>query len=554
MGDSGAGAIEAGWEELERGSWDGAQRRFDEALAEAGDDPRALEGRAWAAWWQSDAATLFPTRERAFNAYRERGDLASAARTAIWLGCDHHDFRGEHAIASGWYQRARRLLENVPPAAEHAWLAFHEGAYALELEEDTATARLRAGEAAAIGRSLALPDLVVLGLALEGLALVTEGAVRQGMRCLDEASLAATSGELRERIAATWTLCYMIYACERVRDFDRTAQWCKKMEQVASRYGCDLAGGVCRAHYGGVLVLHGEWDRAERELQEAGATLARVRPPVVAESQVRLGELRRRQGRHQEATELFSRALPHPLATLGLASIALDADDPAGAAELLQDLVDATPPGSVTQLADALGLLATARAELGQLDEACAAASSLEAIASAIGNRPLTAMAAVANGAVASAYGDHGRARRCYEAAAETFERGGLPYEAACSRGRLASALARLGRADAAAAQAAAAARRLRSLGAPSAAARIEQGTLLPARSSPAGGTVPGLTAREIQILTALAEGLTDREIAQRLSISAHTVHRHVSNILTKLGVPSRAAAAAHGARHGIGA
>jgi DNA-binding NarL/FixJ family response regulator len=49
-----------------------------------------------------------------------------------------------------------------------------------------------------------------------------------------------------------------------------------------------------------------------------------------------------------------------------------------------------------------------------------------------------------------------------------------------------------------------------------------------------------------------VAEGLTDKEIAVRLGISEHTVHRHVSNILTRVGGSSRAAAVAQAAREGI--
>jgi DNA-binding NarL/FixJ family response regulator len=48
-----------------------------------------------------------------------------------------------------------------------------------------------------------------------------------------------------------------------------------------------------------------------------------------------------------------------------------------------------------------------------------------------------------------------------------------------------------------------------------------------------------------------LAEGLTNRQVAERLVVSEHTVHRHVTNILRKLGLPSRAAAAAFAVRSG---
>jgi len=53
-------------------------------------------------------------------------------------------------------------------------------------------------------------------------------------------------------------------------------------------------------------------------------------------------------------------------------------------------------------------------------------------------------------------------------------------------------------------------------------------------------------------VLRLLAEGLTNRQLAERLVISEHTVHRHVTNILRKLELPSRTAAAAHAARSGL--
>jgi pimeloyl-ACP methyl ester carboxylesterase/DNA-binding CsgD family transcriptional regulator len=63
----------------------------------------------------------------------------------------------------------------------------------------------------------------------------------------------------------------------------------------------------------------------------------------------------------------------------------------------------------------------------------------------------------------------------------------------------------------------------------------------------------PGpLSEREREVLRLVAEGLSDAEIARRLIVSPHTVHRHVANIRAKLGQPSRAAAAAHAARTGL--
>lgn len=542
--------MDAGWDALERGDWAVALDVFRAAVAQS-DEPRTLEGLAWASWWSNDGAGVIVSRERAFKLYRQRDDPVAAARVAIWLGCDHHDFRGEHAVANGWYQRARRLLAKVPICVEAGWLAFQEGAYALELEDDTATARARAAEVAGIAAALDHPDLEFLSLALDGLALVTEGAVSEGMRRLDEVGVAATTGELQDRIATAWSLCYLIYACERVRDFDRASQWCARMQEIATRFVFDLGMGVCRAHYGGVLVLHGRWDLAELELAAAGETLARSRPLAAVESAVRVGELRRRQGREAEAEKLFAESVPHPLAVVGLASIAFDHGEQLQAVEMLEDLLAATPAASVTQRADSLELLARARSSLGDADGSRAAAADLRSVAESVGTRPLQAMAAVADAAVASACGDHNLARRHLEDAVELYDRSGLPYEAECARTELARTLASLRRPKAADGHARRAAERLRALGALYAAQRAERA----ARSTGATSDAPivGLSRRETEVIALLAQGLSDRELAERLHISAHTAHRHVSNILTKLGLPSRAAAAALAARHGLG-
>ena len=63
-----------------------------------------------------------------------------------------------------------------------------------------------------------------------------------------------------------------------------------------------------------------------------------------------------------------------------------------------------------------------------------------------------------------------------------------------------------------------------------------------------------GLTVREQEVLALLSEGLPDREISRRLFISERTVHHHVSAVLSKIGVPSRTAAAREAARTGIAA
>jgi pimeloyl-ACP methyl ester carboxylesterase/DNA-binding CsgD family transcriptional regulator len=71
--------------------------------------------------------------------------------------------------------------------------------------------------------------------------------------------------------------------------------------------------------------------------------------------------------------------------------------------------------------------------------------------------------------------------------------------------------------------------------------------------ADPADGAEPGdLTRRETEVLALIAAGLSDREIAERLVLSPHTVHRHVANVRTKLNLPTRAAAVAAATKRGL--
>jgi ATP/maltotriose-dependent transcriptional regulator MalT len=78
-------------------------------------------------------------------------------------------------------------------------------------------------------------------------------------------------------------------------------------------------------------------------------------------------------------------------------------------------------------------------------------------------------------------------------------------------------------------------------------AAELEKNLPRGARHAPAG-----LTGRELEILRLVAQGMSNQEIAASLVLSEHTVHRHVANVLGKLGVSSRAAAVAQAARHDL--
>jgi DNA-binding NarL/FixJ family response regulator len=179
--------------------------------------------------------------------------------------------------------------------------------------------------------------------------------------------------------------------------------------------------------------------------------------------------------------------------------------------------------------------------------EAETALAELRDVARLVGTGPLVAHADLAAGLLAAAAGDHERARRLLEDAADGFERAGAPFEYAQARIELATALLALGRPEDSEHEAAAAGERLVEIGA---AGEAERARAILAAAGPPGSSP--VTPREREVLRLLAEGLTNRQIAGRLVVSEHTVHRHVANILRKLELPSRTAAAAWALRAGI--
>jgi LuxR family maltose regulon positive regulatory protein len=225
--------VSDGWTELEQARWPAARAAFEADLA-GGETPEAYEGLSWAAWWQDDGDAVFAARERAFGLYRERGDATGAARMALWLGADELDFRGSWAVASGWLQRAERLLEGLEPGPEHGWLAFHRG-YVAHAIGDTETARVLAVRAAELGGRCGVPDLEMLGLALEGATLVACARVEEGMRRLDEATATALEGRAANPMSGAWTFCFLVSACTSVLDYGRAAQWCDRIAEFAER-------------------------------------------------------------------------------------------------------------------------------------------------------------------------------------------------------------------------------------------------------------------------------------------------------------------------------
>ena len=542
-----AGLLQEGRSALDRGSWDAARQAFESALQGA-ERPDALEGLGWALFWLDRVDESLAARERAFVLYREAGALRDAARVAYELALDNIELRGE-APATGWLERGRSLLEGLEPGPEHAWLALWEGHFALVVRRDPAVARERGRAALELARAHGLSDLAMLASALEGLVLVAEGQVEDGMRRLDEATAAALSGEISALSAVGATCCMLVHACERVRDYARAAQWGARVERFSLEWGIGPALAVCRTQHAAMLIGRGEWEKAESELRAANERLERSRPLLAVEGLEQLGELRRRQGRWDEAEALFARAEGRSLPLLGRALIAFDRGDAAGAADLLERFLRRTPPDNWTGRAGALSALVRVRLALDQDAEAARALEVLARTAERVGTPIINAVARQAEGLYLAARGEWAEAQRCLEDAVDSFLASQAPFEAAQTRLDLVRCLRNNGRQGVADDEARAALEAFRRLGADREAARAKAAA---APAPPSSAAPSALTGRELEVLRLVARGLGDKEIAAQLNLSGHTVHRHISNIRTKLGLPSRAAAVAWAARNGV--
>jgi DNA-binding CsgD family transcriptional regulator len=531
---SGTDPLAAGRAALGRADWAGAQAHFEDAVA-ADAGPEALEGLSYAEWWLGDEDATLAARERAYRAYRQAGDAVGAARMAMWLGSDNLDFRGDDAVASAWLRTGRALLDGHEPCAELGYITLLEADVALLAASDPATAERGARAALELARQIHDPGVEVVAHALLGWALIASGDAEDGLRRLDAAGALAVGAEFAEVSAPAWALCHTVSASVEVGDFARAEQWSRALHTWCADWQARQFFGICRTAYGCVLATNGDWASAEDELSSAVDDLSTTRPALALPTAVRLGELRARQGNLSAARALFEGALPLPQAVVALGELELAAGDPTAAAEAADRVLRRLGgDGSVLMRLPALELLVRARAAAGEPEAAAAAAAEVIAVTTRLATPYMRGRGELVRVEALLAAGDNDGARQAAEDAVDLFGESSAPYEAARSRVLLSHALKALGRPERAAAEAGAAREAFERLG---------------ARREARGPAADELTLREVEILRLVARGLSDAQVAERLFLSPHTVHRHVANIRTKLRTRSRAAAVAEATR-----
>ena len=536
-GASGEDVVRAGRDALAAADWARARSCFEQAR-ELGESPEVLDGLSQALHFQGEYDRAIALKERAFALYRRRGSRVEAAEQARWLAFLHGAVRGNMAAANGWMARAGSLLEGVDACAAHGWLTLDRAPWTRDALERERLARA----ALAVARRFGDTDLEFGALALLGDAYVHSGRVAEGMTFLDEAMAAVTGGEVAGIATVGEIYCRLLSACERASDVRRAEQWMS----VAAEY---VAWGAfvpptCRLHYGGILIATGRWAEAEDELLAAIRTFDAGYRAMRRSPLLRLAELRVLQGRFEEAERLVEGNESHPGARGVRAAAALARGDLALAEELARVGLDGDDPSdpSSVHLLDLLVDVQLARGDIG------AARETLLRFAALAGDERASAFAEFAAGRVLAAEGDE-QASSCLQTALTRFLALDLPLAAARAQLELARALAARAP-DAAVAEAGLALATFERLGAvrhADAAGQLLRRLGAGGRAWPRRHGV--LTKREREVLALLAAGCSNAEIGERLYISRRTAEHHVASILSKLGLRSRAEAAAYAVR-----
>jgi DNA-binding NarL/FixJ family response regulator len=516
--------------------WAAAADALETADAQTPLDPADLELLATALFMLNRIEDHLATLERAHHSYADAGQPLRAASCAFWIGMRLF-MTGDVGLGGGWLARAGRLVEqDGSDCVERGYLQMPE-MFRLRAAGDLDGALAAAEAAAGVGRAFGDADLVALATHTHGLFLIEQGSLSEGLKLLDEALLTIASGGVSP-IPVGIVYCGAIDGCRTAFEPRRAQEWTDALHTWCETQPDMLAfTGDCHVHRGELMELHGDWGGALAEFDRAAGRARRAgNVRVAAQAAYGRGEILRQRGDLAAAERAFREAArdgcePQP----GLALLRLAQGETAAAVATIRRVLDETeaPARRGAMLPAAVEIFLGAR----ETEAARGACDELEAIAASRGSQLLDAHAAHARGAVELAAVDPRAALPHLRRALAAWQDLAAPHRGAQTRLLIAEACRALGDDDAAGIEDDAARTSLTALGA----------------AAPGGsGDNHGLTERELQVLRLVAAGHTNRSIADALVLSERTIDRHVSNILAKLRVSSRAAATAYAYEHGL--
>ena len=524
---------------FDRRDWATAYDRLSSTADLGGGDLVTL---ATAAYLVGDNDACVRALQRAYRQEVDEGNVLGAVRVAFWLALVFN-IRGEVAIGLGWAARAERLLADQGDVVERGYLLIHD--FFRHLNQGDATGALRiSAEMTEVGRRFGNADLLAQGLVCQGRTLMYAGRVPEGLALLDEAMVGVAAGELSPIFAGN-VYCAMIEACQEVQDFARAAAWTAALTRWCDTQP-DLVPftGQCAVHRGQILRLHGAYGEALQEYGDACRRYASSGAQAAAGLALsERGDVLRIRGELAAAEKAYDEAAgfgyePQP----GRALLLLARGRTPAAVGTVRRLLAETI-GAVYRSRLLAGAVEVLLAD-GAVDEAESVADELASIAAGFGCAGLRAWAAYCLALVALERGDPDRALPQARVALRLWTELQAPYEVARTKVLIGRSFRLLEDEDSAVAELSAAGKTFAELGAVPARQEVEK--LLHV------STAGGLTARELEVLRLVADGRSNAEIAERLVLSDKTVARHLTNIFTKLDVPSRTAAAAYARDHDL--
>ena len=524
-----------------RRAWADAYQALLFADQAAALQPEDLDRLATAAFLIGRDDEFQRLQERLHRLHADADDVARAARCAYWLAL-FSLLRGEVGPANAWIARGQRLVEDRD-CVERGYVLIAVAEQQLrDVQADAA--HVSATQAAAVGDRFDDADLIAVARHAQGRALIDQGDVVAGLKRLDETMLAVVADELSPTMTAMM-YCSVIDSCRQVYALGRAREWTFAFSRVCEQQP-DMSAftGTCLVHRSEILQLQGAWPDA---LSEACLACERARradrkPPGAAFYQQ--AEIHRLRGEFAKAEDAYHSASERgcePQPGLALLRLAQGRTDAACAA--IRRLMSAT--SDRLRRARLLPAYLEIMLAIGDVEDARGARDELRALARAFDTEGLRAVAVQADGAIALAEGHAQAALDPLRCAFEQWQRLEAPYEAARVRVLIGDVCRALGDEEAARLEHKSARSEFERLGAQPDVARLDA-------PKPPGAPATGnpLTTREIQVLRLISSGRTNRQIADELCLSERTIDRHVSNILSKLDVPTRAAAAVHAVHH----
>ena len=536
-------------------AWDDAAAHYENALASleamADDGERTaevLERLAGVAWRQSRAPAGKQYAEEALRIHRALGrheETARALRRVAALRVEEGDTEGAHEALD----EALGLLGNQSDSTQLGAIYDDLGRLSLARGDmDRAETLLMQGLSHAARDTQSAEE--VLALVSLGELSIVGGQVLAGVERLDLALSLLRDGRLPfERLARMYSegVTTLILA----QEYDRALRWADEAAALCRRQGVVGLDGLFRAMRAVVLTITSGEEDTLAEAKIAVEDLRRTQRAELRDALRMLGFIHRARGEldaarraYEEAAQLGERGRP-----VGLALIALAEGRAGEAADILVAALTAVPPSQPLAARQLLPYAVEALVAVGRLEEAAHFVESSSELPDA---RAGAAQLAQATGLLRLAQGRTSEAREALSVAAEEWERAGNRLESRRTRVALLEALL----SDGDAAEGLSLGRRLlEELGRP----------LLPrerevvrrmlrragVRTKPPGSIAPGnrsqrygLTIREEAVLREVADGCTNREIAQTLGIAEKTVSVHVSHILAKLSCRTRTQAA----------